>query len=274
MTSSDPTHLPGYAGQDTGASPLATGLSSPTEPASSLGPTGFDPLRWQPIETAPPLTHVLAFIPRADRPENLPVGQAVVAYKTAHGFVRNDWRYAHGAARGMHAGYPSHWMPLPKNPMMSEVEQETLELLGELHTAMADVMMLRRLSSTPEQRQVAENAIKIWRRVQAHLEPLEKAILARAAESSLAAAAPDLYEALKAVVAIADRKTVEFDRAHAALAKASGIPTRSAETNEDLAPFMGSPVRDSADAQPLDYDAFSDGPNPSLDGVMPGDLHP
>jgi hypothetical protein len=37
---------------------------------------------------------------------------------------------------------------------------------------------------------------------------------------------------------------------------------------------MGSPVRDSADAQPLDYDAFSDGPNPSLDGVMPGDLHP
>lgn len=38
----------------------------------------------------------------------------------------------------------------------------------------------------------------------------------------LIAAAPDLLEALKGVVAVADRKTVEFDRARAAIAKAAG----------------------------------------------------
>lgn len=37
-----------------------------------------------------------------------------------------------------------------------------------------------------------------------------------------AAAAPELLQALKAVVAIADRKTDEFDRARAAIAKAEG----------------------------------------------------
>lgn len=42
------------------------------------------------------------------------------------------------------------------------------------------------------------------------------------ATARLIAAAPDLYEALKAVVAIADRKTDEFDCARAALAKAEG----------------------------------------------------
>lgn len=36
------------------------------------------------------------------------------------------------------------------------------------------------------------------------------------------AAAPELLEALKGVVRIADRKTVEFDAAHAAIAKAEG----------------------------------------------------
>lgn len=39
----------------------------------------------------------------------------------------------------------------------------------------------------------------------------------------LVAAAPDLLDALKAVVAIADRKTVEFDRARAAIAKAEEV---------------------------------------------------
>ncbi len=42
------------------------------------------------------------------------------------------------------------------------------------------------------------------------------------ANARLIAAAPDLLEALKAVVAIADRRTVEFDAAHAAIAKAEG----------------------------------------------------
>jgi hypothetical protein len=41
------------------------------------------------------------------------------------------------------------------------------------------------------------------------------------ANARLIAAAPDLLEALKAVVAIADRKTDEFDRARAAIAKAT-----------------------------------------------------
>lgn len=42
------------------------------------------------------------------------------------------------------------------------------------------------------------------------------------ANARLIAAAPDLLEALKGVVAVADRKTDEFDRARAAIAKAEG----------------------------------------------------
>ncbi len=42
----------------------------------------------------------------------------------------------------------------------------------------------------------------------------------------LIAAAPDLLAALKAVVAIADRKTVEFDAARAAIAAAEGKQQR------------------------------------------------
>lgn len=44
------------------------------------------------------------------------------------------------------------------------------------------------------------------------------------ANRNLMAAAPDLLEALEAVISVADRKTVEFDKAHAALAKAKGTP--------------------------------------------------
>lgn len=40
--------------------------------------------------------------------------------------------------------------------------------------------------------------------------------------ASLIAAAPDLLEALEAVVSVADRATVEFDLARAAIAKARG----------------------------------------------------
>lgn len=42
------------------------------------------------------------------------------------------------------------------------------------------------------------------------------------ANARLIAAAPDLLAALKSVVAIADRKTVEFDNARAAIAAAEG----------------------------------------------------
>lgn len=42
------------------------------------------------------------------------------------------------------------------------------------------------------------------------------------ANAHLIAAAPELYAALKAVISVADRKTVEFDMAHAAIAKADG----------------------------------------------------
>ena len=42
------------------------------------------------------------------------------------------------------------------------------------------------------------------------------------ADARLVAAAPDLLEALKGVLQVADRKTVEFDAARAALAKARG----------------------------------------------------
>jgi len=43
-----------------------------------------------------------------------------------------------------------------------------------------------------------------------------------AANARLIAAAPDLLAALQAVVRVADRKTDEFDLAHAAIAKATG----------------------------------------------------
>lgn len=42
------------------------------------------------------------------------------------------------------------------------------------------------------------------------------------ANARLIAAAPDLLEALQAVVKVADRATVEFDAARAAIAKATG----------------------------------------------------
>lgn len=44
----------------------------------------------------------------------------------------------------------------------------------------------------------------------------------RDANARLISAAPELLEALEAVVSVADRKTVEFDKAHAAIAKARG----------------------------------------------------
>lgn len=42
------------------------------------------------------------------------------------------------------------------------------------------------------------------------------------ANAKLIAAAPELLEALQAVVSVADRATVEFDKARAAIAKAIG----------------------------------------------------
>ena len=44
----------------------------------------------------------------------------------------------------------------------------------------------------------------------------------RQANAHLISAAPDLYHALEGVLRIADRETVEFDKARAALAKARG----------------------------------------------------
>lgn len=45
------------------------------------------------------------------------------------------------------------------------------------------------------------------------------------ANARLIAAAPDLLEALKGVLRVADRKTDEFDAARAAIAKAEGEET-------------------------------------------------
>lgn len=44
----------------------------------------------------------------------------------------------------------------------------------------------------------------------------------RDANARLIAAAPEMLEALKRVVAVADRRTVEFDAARSAIAKAEG----------------------------------------------------
>lgn len=56
------------------------------------------------------------------------------------------------------------------------------------------------------------------------------------ANAHLIKAAPDLYAALKAVISVADRKTVEFDLAHAAIAKANGIHVSTEPT--DGFPFI------------------------------------
>jgi len=42
-------------------------------------------------------------------------------------------------------------------------------LLARQHAAMGDVMILRRLSSSPHQREMADNAIAVWREVEAFL---------------------------------------------------------------------------------------------------------
>jgi hypothetical protein len=47
------------------------------------------------------------------------------------------------------------------------------------------------------------------------------AMVAREADANLITAAPDLLAALRAVVSVSDRKTVEFDAARAAIAKAT-----------------------------------------------------
>jgi hypothetical protein len=57
---------------------------------------------------------------------------------------------------------------------------------------------------------------------QNHLGSREVGPVEAEANARLIAAAPDLLDALQAIVAIADRKTVEFDRARAAIAKAEG----------------------------------------------------
>ena len=48
---------------------------------------------------------------------------------------------------------------------------------------------------------------------------------AREVNARLIAAAPDLLAALQAVLSVADRKTDEFDKARAAIAKATGAST-------------------------------------------------
>jgi chemotaxis protein CheY-P-specific phosphatase CheC len=48
-------------------------------------------------------------------------------------------------------------------------ENYAFALLQEQHEAMADVMMLRRPSSSPEQRAMADSAIAVWRKVEVFL---------------------------------------------------------------------------------------------------------
>ena len=46
---------------------------------------------------------------------------------------------------------------------------DLLKMLQEQHEAMANVMMLRRQSTRIEQRQMASEAIEVWRKVDAFL---------------------------------------------------------------------------------------------------------
>lgn len=51
------------------------------------------------------------------------------------------------------------------------MSDEAMKLLAEQHAAMGDIMMLRRMSATPEQRATVEAAIAIWWKVEAFLSP-------------------------------------------------------------------------------------------------------
>jgi hypothetical protein len=53
---------------------------------------------------------------------------------------------------------------------------------------------------------------------------VKDAALIQSANARLIAAAPELLAALKGVVAVANRRTVEFDAAHAAIVKATQDP--------------------------------------------------
>ncbi|OJU05888.1 MAG: hypothetical protein BGN83_14700 [Rhizobium sp. 63-7] len=72
---------------------------------------------WQPISTAPHSKQVLVFVPRADHPENPPVGSWQIAYQTEPAPpLQQTWRYSNGQFRGQQIGWPTHWMPLPDAP--------------------------------------------------------------------------------------------------------------------------------------------------------------
>jgi hypothetical protein len=72
---------------------------------------------------------------------------------------------------------------MPANPPQVPLEviqaeavsvEEAIDLLAKQHEAMGDVMMLRRLSATPHQREMAEKAIEVWREVEAFFAHLQE----------------------------------------------------------------------------------------------------
>lgn len=48
-------------------------------------------------------------------------------------------------------------------------QNKPLLLLRELHEAMADVMVMKRMSETPRQREMSDRAVAVWRKVEAFL---------------------------------------------------------------------------------------------------------
>ena len=86
------------------------------------------------------------------------------------------------------------------------------------------------------------------------------------ANARLIAAAPDLLEALKAVVSVADRKTIEFDLAHAAIAKATALFKATRESPMDNPPLprhkitegIGHPDRGTTVVEAIDLNCDGD----------------
>lgn len=82
--------------EDFGADPAL----AKAEPVARLGPSGFDPGEWQPIETLPYGDHYLLYVP----------GTGVTVGHVSSGEFVID------VLNGCRETYATHWLPLPEPP--------------------------------------------------------------------------------------------------------------------------------------------------------------
>ena len=84
---------------------------------------------WQPIETCPPATPVLAYIPDVREKDRIQVG-----WWNMSGNKHPIWVFGGGARFGFDVGEATHWMPLPAPPstLTDEAKLRRSQALDEL----------------------------------------------------------------------------------------------------------------------------------------------